>query len=260
MMLRLTALLFVSALVCAGCSYDLEHHLDEKDANEIYALLARNGINAKKGLEEGGNEPTYLITVAKTDAAQASDLLREHALPRPKSPGLHGITASKGMIPTEVEQRAEFLEALAGEITTALNKFDGVLESHAVVNLPQDNDLTPEKRAANTASVFVKYRPTLEGKPPLDEAHLKAFVANALPETRPENVTVILSQAQLSSAELNEASQMKSVLGMQMTAASVAQFRWVVGVMGMAMLAMLGLTAYMFLRGTPAPTSRSRRM
>ena len=50
-------------LVLSACSVELQHDLTEDDANDIYVLLQRNGIEAKKLKEEGGNVPKYIISV-----------------------------------------------------------------------------------------------------------------------------------------------------------------------------------------------------
>ena len=42
----------LALLLVTGCSIDLQHGLTEEDANEIYVLLSKNGINATKA--EGG--------------------------------------------------------------------------------------------------------------------------------------------------------------------------------------------------------------
>ena len=119
----------VSALVASGCTVELQHELQEDDANDIYVLLQRNNIDAKKTREEGGNEPKYVISVSKADVADAAQLLREHSLPRPKADGLSVFKKNKGMIPTATEERAMFLEALGGEISNTLNRVPGVLEA-----------------------------------------------------------------------------------------------------------------------------------
>jgi type III secretion protein J len=71
----------VLALAFSGCTVELQHDLSEDDANDIYVLLQRNGIEAKKLKEEGGNVPKYIISVGKQDVATAAQLLRDYALP-----------------------------------------------------------------------------------------------------------------------------------------------------------------------------------
>ena len=248
--LRSAGLALLTAAFVAGCSIDLQHDLTERDANDIYVLLSENGIAAKKLRNESGNVPTYVVSVAKQDAAHALKLLTEHSLPRPVSDGLSAFKKGKGMVPTQTEERAMFLEALAGEVSNALNRIDGVLEARTIVTIPEVSDLTQEdKRPLPSASVLVRYRPTAEGRAPLDEERIKSFVATAVPEMRREAVTVLLSEAQAPSADVPLEQRHVEVLGIVMTAGSASQFKLIMGLTGLVVLAMAGFTAFMFLRG-----------
>lgn len=259
----------VCALLLTGCSVELYHGLTEKDANEIYVLLQENGISPTKLKEEGGNEITYMITVPRQDASTAARLLSQNSLPRPHTPGLSAFRDGKGMIPTQTEERAMFLEAMGGEVERALNKIDGVLEAKAIVMVPEQNDLTqPENKPFNTASVLVKYRPVggteaePDGRAPLTEEQIKRFVSTSLPEMKPEHVTVILSQALPPQALRAEDSQLKDVLGFRMTAASATTFKITAAVGMLLFLSVLGFAILQLTRGgqvSPRPArGRSR--
>jgi type III secretion protein J len=57
-----------------------------------------------------------------------------------------------------------FIEALAGEVSNALNRVPRVLEARTIVMIPEVNDLTqPDKKPQPSASVFIKYAPEDEG-------------------------------------------------------------------------------------------------
>ncbi|HEX4621640.1 MAG TPA: type III secretion protein [Myxococcaceae bacterium] len=249
-----------AALTLTGCSLELQHNLNESDANEILVLLQENGIDSSKIKEEGGNEPTFTVKVAKADYRQAAKLLNQYSLPHPKSPGLEIFLQSKGMIPTQTEERAMLMQALGGEVSKALQKVDGVLEARTIVNVPENNDLTqPDKKPQPTAAVLVKYRANVEGKQPLNDIDLRNFVSRSLPDMRPENVAVIQVAAQLPTAEVSAESRMQEVLGFQMSKASADTFRVVVGVTALVILIMAAFTAWNFMRsGAQAPKARPR--
>ena len=258
MSLRPGLLLASLAFVCvAGCSVELHHDLTEQDANDIYVLLQENGIAAAKVRDEGGNQPTYVIAVPKRDAATASRLLSEYSLPRPKISGLRIFADKKGMIPTQTEERAMLLEAMGGEIAMALNRIDGVLDARAIVVTPEVSELTlPENRPPNTASVLVRYRANTDGKPPLTEEQIQRFVATSLPDMKPDNVTVLLTHARPPQSVGAPDTQLRDVLGMRMTAASVNTFRLMALLAAFLLLAMAGLTTYQFVRGSPGGLAR----
>jgi type III secretion protein J len=253
--------LLVATFLLAGCSVELQHSLGEEDANKIFVLLSENGIAAKKVAEEGGNEPTYLITVPKQDAAQALKLLTEHSLPRPRPSSLGDFKKISSMVPTATQERAMFLDALGGEVTSALNRVDGVLEARAIVMIPEVSDLTQEdKKPLPTASVLVKYRPNRDGRPPLDEERVRSFVAGVVPELRKEAVTVLLSEAQPLAVEIPVEQRLMDVGGLRMTVESASRFKMMMALTGVVVLGLAGFTAYTILRGFGvAGLGRSRR-
>ena len=258
MALKPTRLLGASlALLLSACSVELQHELTEDDANDIYVLLQRKGIDAKKLKEEGGNEPRYIISVAKPDVGRAAGYLREYALPRPKADGLAVFKKMKGMIPTQTEERAMFLEAMAGEITNTFNKVPGVLEAHCIVMIPEVNDLTqPDKKPMPSASVFIKYRVGADQKPPVEIAEVKDFVATAVPELRKEFIKVLMTPAAAPEDEGNLNDRLVTVMGFQMSKGSADSFKVMVAVGAMLILAMVGLTAFAFTRKPASNGSR----
>src|SRR5688500_87190 len=131
----------LALFLVTGCSIDLQHGLSEEDANDIYVLLSKNGINATKVAIGEGQDMKFLIQVPKSDAAQAAELLRSNSLPRPREMGFNHF-AKGSMVPTAAEERAMMLKSVAGEVSNAISKIDGVLETNVIVNIPENNDLT----------------------------------------------------------------------------------------------------------------------
>jgi type III secretion protein J len=252
------ALPILSLLLATGCSIELQHDLTEQDANDIYVLLSKNGISATKVVTGDGDEMSFTITVPKTDAAQAAELLRANSLPRPLEKGFNHF-AKGSMVPTAAEERAMMLKAVGGEVSNALNKIDGVLESNVIVNIPENNDLTqPENKPLPSASVMIRYRPNLEGKAPVTEKDVQQFVASAVQELKSERVVVLLTPGLPPSAETNPESRLQDVFGMQMTAASAGTFRIMLAVVAIFVLGMIGLSAWVLMRGGGGIPGRAR--
>lgn len=241
--------LVFASVALTGCTVELQHDLSEDDANEIYVLLQHHGISASKMKEEGGNEPRYIISVPKQDVAAAAKLLKDNSLPRPMADGLGVFKKMKGMIPTQTEERAMFIEALAGEVSNTLNRIPGVLEARAIVMLPEVNDLTqPDKRPLPSASVFIKYAPE-DGKAPVSALEVQEFVANSVSELKKENVKVLMTEAKsVSSADVEPEKRMQSVLGLRMEKASADSFKVMVAVNALLFLALAGVAAFLVIR------------
>lgn len=262
MTLRLRLLVPLAVVLLTGCSIELQHDLPEQDANDVYILLTKNGIAAKKERQEGGDTPMYMITVPKQDATQAAEMLKQHSLPRPRTDGLEIFIKNKGMVPTQTEERAMLLQALGGEVARALNQVDGVLSVQAIVMIPENNDLTQaENRPKPSASVLVRYRNTTDEQPPVSEDLVRRFVASAVPEMSPDKVTVLLSQSTPPAADVTPENRLQDVLGLRMTAASATQFKLMVGLTALVMLGMAGFTTFTVLRagGSAKPPRRPRQ-
>jgi len=263
-LLRSTLLVVAVALV-SGCSVELQHDLSEPDANEIYVLLTKKGLTPTKVKAEG-DKPTYSIAVPKAEVVAAAQLLKEFSLPRPHAEGLAVFKETKGMIPTQTEERAMFIEALAGEVSNSLNRIPGVLEARTIVMLPETNDLTqPDKRPQPTASVLVKYYPDKDGHPPVTEEDLKEFVSRAVPEMNKDNVKVLMKQSTFAAADEVQPDQLLvSVMGLRMTKESAGSFRAMLLGGGAVFLVMVGLLAFLVVRkpsgggGGGRPTGRVR--
>lgn len=233
--------------LASACSLEVQHDLTEDDANDIYVLLQKKSIDATKHKEGEGKDARYVISVPKADVATAAQLLREHSLPRPRSDGLAIFKMTKGMIPTQTEERAMFIEALGGEVANALNRIPGVLEAKAIVMIPEVNDLTqPEKKPLPSASVLIKYM-AVEGKSPVAIDDIQGFVANAVPELKKENVKVLMTEAKFVT-EVSEEPRLQRIMGVNIDKASAGTFKAIIGVFALLFIAMAGLTAFMVVR------------
>ena len=261
--LRMRSLLRSSALAClavfvSACSVDLQHDLAEDDANEIYVLLQKRGIDAQKLKEGEGKDARYVVSVPKAHVAAAAEALREHSLPRPKAVGLAIFGQTKGMIPTQVEERAMFMEAVGGEVSNALNRIPGVLESRTLVMIPETNDLTqPDKKPLPSASVLVKYMP-VDGKAPVTVGEVQAFVASSVSELKPENVKVLMTEAKFITKTADDF-QFVSVLGVRVHQDSAPTLKIVFGVIPL-LVVVIGVLLFFSLRksggGRAAPRAK----
>jgi type III secretion protein J len=238
----------VVAVALGGCMTNLQHDLNEDDANDIYVLLQKKGIPATKVKEGEGKDARYVIAVPNADVAAAAELLREHSLPRPKADGLAIFKQTKGMIPTQTEERAMFIEALAGEVSNALNRIPGVLEARTIVMIPEVNDLAqPDKKPMPSASVLIKYMPQEGSALPVAVEDVQAFVANAVPELKKENVKVLMTEAKFVTETSNEP-RLQRVLGVNVDKASAGTFKAMIGIFALLFLLMAGATAFLALR------------
>jgi type III secretion protein J len=182
--MRVGAILFA---LLAGCGVELEHGLDERQANQVATLLGTQGIEADK-LGEEGQTGSYKIVVPRGDASRAFALLEAHDLPRRGQRGLADTFAQSGLLPSPTEDRARYAAALSAELERTLEGVPGVAAARVHLGLTSEETLGGDlARARPTASVLLKGRPTIA------EAEVRKLVAGAVHDLQPADVTVVVA-------------------------------------------------------------------
>lgn len=186
-----TAALAVVALALAACGVDIQHGLDEAEANRILVVLDRAGIPASKEREEG-RRPTWKVRVASGEATRAWAVLRRHELPRGPAKGFE-VFSKGGLIPTQTEERALYQQALSGEVTKMLLSYPGVIDARVLVSLPRPRSLGAQGPPLRpSASVLVKYDASVKEFSTRD---VQALVAGGVPGLDLKDVTVVATPA-----------------------------------------------------------------
>lgn len=189
----LVLMIVLSLVACRKVA--LYHGLNEDEANEMLVVLQKEGIKADKIKEVRQNEVFWVVEVDPKKITDAQRIISEHNLPRKKEPGLIGVYKEKGLIPTPDEQKARYLLALKGEIINSLLKIPDVVDADVVLNIPSPDEFanTAAKEKRPTASVVIKARPTDLPQDVLTEQKIQQFVANAVENLNPRDVSVIIT-------------------------------------------------------------------
>jgi type III secretion protein J len=178
-------LLLVAALALAGgCGVELEHGLDERQANEVAAVLESSGITADK-VAEDNNANAYKIVVPRAEAGRAFSLLEARDLPRRAMRGLSDTFSGGTLLPSPVEDRARYAAALAAELERSLEEIPGVVSARVHLALPAEEPLVGDAAHARpTASVLLKTQHALS----LGDADIKKLVSGAVHDRSPADV------------------------------------------------------------------------
>jgi type III secretion protein J len=187
--------LWMAFLTACGSPVELVHGLTEFEANQVLVVMNRQGIPAKKAVEEG-RIVTWKVVVNDSDADRGLALLVLNKLPKQRSQGLAEVypAGGGGLIPTKSEEKARFLMALQGEIERKLTVVPGVLQAHVSIVQPDKDiirDLDKEP-PPSTASVAIVYAPLKDGTPPFTEKQMKSLVATSVEDLKPDNVEVLM--------------------------------------------------------------------
>lgn len=172
------------ALTLVGCGQEtLYSRLDEREANEMLAVLLNHDINARKvGLGD-----SLELKTSRRDLPTAIALLSERGYPRQEFESLGEVFKREGFVSSPVEERARLLYALSQELAKTLSAIDGVVTARVHLAIPEQRVLSDEVKPSS-ASIFVKYIP---GSAVAEQAALiKALVVNSIEGLPYDNVTV----------------------------------------------------------------------
>lgn len=179
------AVLLACALWMTGCKEDLNQNLSERDANEIFAVLAENNVNADRVFDAATE--TYTIAVDKAQLAQAIILLKARGLPRTTFQNMGDVFQGEGLVSTPFEQKARYIHAITQELSESISRIDGVVEARVHVVMPDPNRITQEAAPAR-ATVFLYYldRFDLAAASPT----IKTAVASSVEGLEYEHITI----------------------------------------------------------------------
>ncbi len=183
--------LFALLLVLlAGCRSQIQHGLDERDANELVSVLVARGYDAQK-VAEKGKKPTWAIEVDDAHATDAMRVLTELKLPRPRSLTTKEVVSQTALIETPGAERLRQLEAQEGDLEQALESMDGV--TSAAVELVVPPSARPGQPAqASKAAVLVRAVPEAVVRLHEQRAELRALVAASVDGLKPDDVVLVI--------------------------------------------------------------------
>jgi len=178
-----------------ACSQELNHGLTEDQANEMVVTLANNGINASK-IMVPGEVLSFTLTVPKRDAARAWEILQSNHLPKPPSKGFGEVFAKTSLIPTAVEEKAMYMQAVTGELEKTMMTITGVVDARVHVVLPESDVLKQELQGPTItkAAVLLKYKADRNGAVPFKEEDVKNLLANSVEGLKAADVAVVATE------------------------------------------------------------------
>ena len=196
------SLILTAAFFFSACSSQIQHGLDERDANEIVSALVARGFEVKK-VAEKGKKPTWAIELDDSQATEAMRVLNELKLPRPTRLKTQTLAQSVGLIDTPSAERLRQLEAQEGDIEESLETMDGVASVSVELVVPAPP--RPGQLAVpSKASVLVRVQPIALEKLQMQRAELRALVAAAVDGLKADDVVLVLDPVTIPTAPVRE--------------------------------------------------------
>jgi type III secretion protein J len=179
-------LVFLLCGLLAACKVQLYSGLNQRDANEMLAVLLHGGIDA----EAVAGKEDVALRVEQSQLDRAIGLLNARGLPRPKTSSLGDVFKQEGLISSPLEQRARFIYAMSEELSRTLSQLDGVISARVHIVIPERRPNDTGAASPPSAAIFIKYQDDydLNGYVP----QIKQLVANAIEGLSYDKVSVVL--------------------------------------------------------------------
>ena len=195
--LRKSSLLLVVGLCLAGCKEDLYTKLSEREANEMLAVLLRNGVEASRTSSKDG------LSVLHVDDSQKSiaiEILKGKGYPRQTYANFGEVFKGNGFVASPTEERARFMFALSEELSKTISTIDGVVSARVHMVMPKNDPFRLEK-AAPSASVFIRYDSSMSMTALVPQ--IKTMIANSVEGVAYDKVSVVMSPVDMNTLDVS---------------------------------------------------------
>ena len=247
-------LVLLAVLMLGACQEELYSGLTEREANDMIALLGRNGIPASKTAAKDG-----LITlgVERHQLVDAVELLRSHGYPREHYDTVGQVFQKQGLVSSPTEDRVRLVYALSQELNDTLSRIDGVLSARVHVVMPElATNGTPE--APSSAAVFIRYQDTFDLSQHVPQ--IKTLVANSIEGLAYDDVSVALFPVQVVVPRRPDQDDYVRVAHLQVAPASREPLLITLATLGGLLLLLLlaNVATFVIMRRRAAPAARRR--
>ncbi|TWT18160.1 EscJ/YscJ/HrcJ family type III secretion inner membrane ring protein [Luteimonas marina] len=148
-----TACVVLACLLLAACSrVTLYGDLEERQANEVFAVLLAADVNAEKrtSLSKTGWE----IRVDKGDFSRAMQVLQARGLPRQQYVSMCDVFKKEGIASSSVEEKARYICSRQQELARTLSGYPGVVDARVHIALPDRDPLGGDVGHSSAAVVI----------------------------------------------------------------------------------------------------------
>ncbi|MEO1019092.1 MAG: type III secretion inner membrane ring lipoprotein SctJ [Pseudomonadota bacterium] len=234
---------FLALLFLSACQEELYTNLDEREANEMLALLLRHGIQASKTVVKDAD---VTLNVEAGDIAGAVELLRTYGFPREQFDTVGTVFQKQGLVSSPTEDHIRLVYALSQGLNDTLSRIDGVLSARVHVVMPQQSTSLNAQTEPSSAAVFIRYQDSYDIAQLV--AQIKTLVANSINGLTYDNVSVALFPVKIALPTLQDDSY-DQILNLKVAPSSREPLLFMLAGLGALCIVLLGACISLFLTG-----------
>ncbi|EAY0104926.1 EscJ/YscJ/HrcJ family type III secretion inner membrane ring protein [Salmonella enterica] len=175
-------LMFVVLFILTGCKQELYSSLNEKEANQMQALLISNKIDVIKKKNKDG---FFSISVDELDFVRSVNVLNINGLPKNNYVNAESIFPSGQLVTSPLQEKARLTYLKEQNIERLMSTVPGVLESNVVLTME-------DKNQPASVSVIIISSP-LSNIQSINY-QLKELIRNSIGDIQSENITLVIRQ------------------------------------------------------------------
>ena len=187
-MTKLCLLMF--CILLAGCKQEnLLQSLEQRQANEVVAVLHKNNIKASK---RNNGKSGYSVDVEKIDFAAAVDILKVYDLPSPKVIEIADMFPIDSLVASPRAEKARLYSAIEQRLEQSLRTMSGVVSTRVHVSYDLDGADRGQKSRPVHLSTLIVCEEDIDPQTMINNA--KRFLKNSFDQVEYDNISVVLSK------------------------------------------------------------------
>ncbi|MEB0010308.1 EscJ/YscJ/HrcJ family type III secretion inner membrane ring protein [Glaciimonas sp. Gout2] len=182
--------LLVICFFLAGCKQEnLLQSLEQRQANEVVAVLHRNNIDATK---KNNGKNGFSVDVGQVDFAAAVDILKVYDLPSPKAIEVADMFPADSLVASPRAEKARLYSAIEQRLEQSLKTVSGVVSTRVHVSYDLDGAERGQKNRPVHLSTLIVYDEEINPETMINNT--KRFLKNSFDQVEYDNISVILSK------------------------------------------------------------------
>jgi len=185
---RILPLLF--CLLIAGCEQELLKGLDQRQANEVLAVLQQANISATK---QDGGKLGYSVQVAQADFAKSVEVLKTNDLPSKARVEIAQMFPADSLATSPRAEKARLYSGIEQRLEQSLLVLPAVVKARLHISYDVESTSTRQQALPSHLSVLVVYRNTEDEAALINQ--IKRFLKNSLQSVNYDDISVVLAKS-----------------------------------------------------------------
>lgn len=182
----------VFLLLCfllTACDQELLKGLDQRQANEVLAVLQQANINVKK---QDGGKVGYSIQVAPADFAKSVELLKTNDLPSKPRVEIAQMFPADSLATSPRAEKARLYSGIEQRLEQSLLVLPAIVKARLHISYDVESSAARQQAAPSHLSVLVVYRDASDEAVLINQ--IKRFLKNSLQSVNYDDISVVLAK------------------------------------------------------------------